>query len=84
MPFELAFTAHPALEMVFASVWSMFRAGAVRFRVGGVACLEIRKGRGDHGLAGISRSCAVQRATGIHYYRNGNERLTTLICIIEH
>ena len=26
MPFVLVFTAHPALEMPFASVWPMFRA----------------------------------------------------------
>ena len=34
MPFILVFIVHPALEVPFASVWPMLRAGAVRFRVG--------------------------------------------------
>ena len=60
MPCVLVFTAHPALEVPFASVWPMFRAGAVRVRVvgggGGVGCMEIRKRRGQRHFCCIAAS----------------------------
>ena len=46
MPFVLVFRAHPALEVPFASVWPMLRAGAVRIKVGGFGFLESGKGGG--------------------------------------
>ena len=77
MPFVLVFTAHPALEVPCASVRPMFRAVAVRFRVGGfgggVGSLKTQERRAAPGLAGISRNCAVWRATGVHYYRSRND-----------
>ena len=35
MPFVLVFTTHPVVEVPFVSMASVFRAGAVWFRVGG-------------------------------------------------
>ena len=58
MPSVLFFTAHPALEVSFASVW-----------LGGGGWLpgNQERGGGDPGLAGISRNYAVWRAIGGHY-----------------
>ena len=55
IPFVLVFTAHPALEVFFVSVWSMFRAGAVRFRVEGGGLLpenQERVGKTDQKRTG--------------------------------
>ena len=43
-----------------------------RFARGYTPRLYLREGQGGPGLAGISRNCAVFRATEVHYYRSRN------------
>ena len=60
----LVFTTRPTLEVPFASVWSIVRAGAVRFRGGGglVAC-KSRKG----GFGGDMKELCNLACDGEHY-----------------